>query len=134
MPCCQDNELMLRAWLAGLNTAFCPLIGAIYRSWSSATVSRKDPSLLASLKFQLVQQMFRALTDCGAIRSGHKATATRMLLDQALELRNHCGLESALAFWGSVRRDSNSILDPAFLGRRSYLLLRILGAQALSFL
>ncbi len=56
-PCCQDNEVTLRAIQKGLKFHFCPDAGAVYRIWSEGTVCRKDPTRLIRYKTQLIEQM-----------------------------------------------------------------------------
>ena len=56
-PCCQDNEITLRAIQKGLNFHYCPDAGAVYRIWSEETVCRKDPGRVIQYKTQLLEQM-----------------------------------------------------------------------------
>ena len=56
-PCCQDNEVTLRAIQHGLKFHFCPDAGAVYRIWSQATVCRKDPFRVIEKKTHLIDQM-----------------------------------------------------------------------------
>jgi glycosyltransferase involved in cell wall biosynthesis len=41
-PCCQEHELYLRLMMSGKRFVYCPTGGAVYRQWSTSTVSRRD--------------------------------------------------------------------------------------------
>jgi glycosyltransferase involved in cell wall biosynthesis len=61
-PCCQDNELTLRAIQHGLKFHFCPNADAVYRIWSQETVCRKDPFRVIRYRTHLIEQMLTWLT------------------------------------------------------------------------
>lgn len=56
-PCCQDNELTLRAIMRGLRFFLVNRNEAVYRLWSEETVCRKDPQLVIETKTRLIDQM-----------------------------------------------------------------------------
>ena len=61
-PCCQDNEITLRAIMAGLTFRFAPAAGAIYRHWTEQTLSRKDPAKTLNERARLTLEMVQWLT------------------------------------------------------------------------
>lgn len=78
LPCCQDNELTLRALQNGLKFQYVDTPGAIYRIWSEETVCRKDPR-------RVVRQKTRLIDDClkWLIREGRMCERYRQLAGQA---------------------------------------------------
>src|SRR5205823_6647856 len=52
-PCCQEHELLLRLLIAGKRFVFSPSAGAIYRHWSSSTISTKDPLQTLTKRLEL---------------------------------------------------------------------------------
>ncbi len=56
-PCCQDNELTMRAIMHGVRFQYCEQVEAVYRIWSDKTVSRRAPSVVVEVKTQLMDQM-----------------------------------------------------------------------------
>ena len=61
-PCCQDNEITLRAIMAGLTFRFAPAAGAIYRHWTEDTLSRRDPAKTLNERARLTLEMVQWLT------------------------------------------------------------------------
>lgn len=57
MPCCQDNELYLRAIKAGMRFRLAPTPNAVYRVWSDETLCRRDTRLVMKIKTQLIDDM-----------------------------------------------------------------------------
>lgn len=57
MPCCQDNELYLRAIKAGMRFRFAPTPNAVYRIWSNDTLCRRDTRLVMKVKTGLIDDM-----------------------------------------------------------------------------
>jgi glycosyltransferase involved in cell wall biosynthesis len=82
-PCCQDNEVTLRAIQRGLKFHFCPDAGAVYRIWSEATVCRKDPTRVIRHKTQLIEQMMGWLAEQGRITPAIEAAAGQAFFEMA---------------------------------------------------
>lgn len=80
-PCCQDNEVTLRAIQHGLKFHFCPEAGAVYRIWSQETVCRKDPSRVIHVKTHLIEQMLEWLKSGGRLGTAHLLTAKQMCFE-----------------------------------------------------
>lgn len=66
-PCCQDNEITLRAILAGLRFRFAPAAGAIYRHWTEQTLSRVDPTRTLRERAKLMRRMVEWLNNRGSL-------------------------------------------------------------------
>lgn len=56
-PCCQDNELTLRAIMCGLRFLLVNRNEAVYRLWSEETVCRKHPERVIETKTRLIDEM-----------------------------------------------------------------------------
>lgn len=82
-PCCQDNEVTLRAIQRGLKFHFCPDAGAVYRIWSEGTVCRKDPTRVIRYKTQLIEQMMDWLEEQGKITPAIEAAAGQAFFEMA---------------------------------------------------
>lgn len=59
--CCQEHDLYMRLLLDKRTFAFCETAEAVYRYWSTTTVSRKNTALLLSTKVGLLAQIESAL-------------------------------------------------------------------------
>lgn len=66
-PCCQDNEVTLRAIQQKLT--FFPIseAGAVYRIWSEETVCRQDVSKVIAYKTRLIEEMVSWLKQQGKL-------------------------------------------------------------------
>ncbi len=82
-PCCQDNEVILRAIQAGLKFHYCPDAGAVYRIWSEGTVCRKDPARVIRYKTQLIDQMMAWLAQQGSVTPAIEAAAGQAFFEMA---------------------------------------------------
>jgi hypothetical protein len=82
-PCCQDNEVTLRAIQRGLKFHFCPDAAAVYRIWSEGTVCRKDPTRVIRYKTQLIEQMMDWLEEQGKITPAIEAAAGQAFFEMA---------------------------------------------------
>ena len=82
-PCCQYNEVTLRAMQHGLKFHFCPDAGAVYRIWSEGTVCRKDPTRVIRYKTQLIEQMMGWLAEQGRITPAIEAAAGQAFFEMA---------------------------------------------------
>jgi glycosyltransferase involved in cell wall biosynthesis len=82
-PCCQDNEVTLRAIQRGLKFHFCPDAGAVYRIWSEGTVCRKDPTRVIRYKTQLIEQMMDWLEEQGKVTPAIEAAAGQAFFEMA---------------------------------------------------
>jgi GT2 family glycosyltransferase len=54
-PCCQEHELYFRLIKAGKRFLYCPASGAVYRQWSTSTVSHRDIAELHRRKLEIEQ-------------------------------------------------------------------------------
>jgi hypothetical protein len=70
-PCCQEHELLLRLLMAGKRFGYRPGAGAIYRHWSSNTVSTRDPSQALLRRLAIVDAAEEYLTETKAISGLH---------------------------------------------------------------
>ncbi len=72
MPCCQEHELLLRLLVAGERFALHNQAGAIYRTHSSETTSRKDPLRVIRLRMQLTDKLESLLKSSGRLSFRHR--------------------------------------------------------------
>jgi glycosyltransferase involved in cell wall biosynthesis len=82
-PCCQDNEVTLRAIQNGLKFHYCPDVGAVYRIWSEETVCRKDPARVICYKTRLIDQMLAWLAEQGKVTPATEAAAGQAFFEMA---------------------------------------------------
>ena len=68
-PCCQEHELFLRLLIAGKRFKYTPQQGAIYRYWSTNTVSHKNPIKTIVKKLAIIDAAEHHLAEIGATRS-----------------------------------------------------------------
>ena len=85
-PCCQDNEVTLRAIRKGLTFEYCPDAGAVYRVWSDETVCRKDPSKVIQFKTKLIDEMLEWLDQTGDLTTAHSSAAGQAFFEMARSL------------------------------------------------
>lgn len=78
LPCCQDNELCLRALENGLRFVLSGDSDTIYRLWSSETVSRRTPERLIQVKTELIDRMIRWLETRGDLTPAMRVKAARV--------------------------------------------------------
>lgn len=88
-PCCQDNEITLRAIQNGLNFHYCPDAGAVYRIWSEDTVCRKDPGRVIQYKTQLIEQMMDWLVSQNKLTKEVEAAAGQAFFEMARTLAKY---------------------------------------------
>ena len=88
-PCCQDNEVTLRAIREGLTFAFCPDAGAVYRIWSDDTVCRKDSNKVIRYRTDLIRQMLAWLDSCGRLTQMHRDAAGQAFFEMARTMAKH---------------------------------------------
>ena len=74
-PCCQDNEIMLRAQQAGLNLKLTPTARAVYRLWSDDTLCHRNPMMTLLEKTRLIDQALAWLGETKQLTSAHIAAA-----------------------------------------------------------
>jgi GT2 family glycosyltransferase len=67
LPCCQEHELYLRALSAGKRFVYCDQSGAVYRYWSTQTVSRRDKSLVNQQRLRLLDSAEKQLRSVGEL-------------------------------------------------------------------
>lgn len=85
-PCCQDNEVTLRALKNGLQFHYSPLAEAVYRIWSEETVCRKDPSQVIRFKTKLIDEMLDWLKLKGSLTGSHSKAAGQAFFEMARTL------------------------------------------------
>lgn len=88
-PCCQDNEVTLRAIQNGLKFHYCPDAGAVYRIWSEDTVCRKDPGRVVKYKTQLIEQMMEWLVSQNKLTKAVEAAAGQAFFEMARTLAKY---------------------------------------------
>ena len=88
-PCCQDNEVTLRAIQNGLKFHYCPDAGAVYRIWSEDTVCRKDPGRVIQYKTQLIEQMMDWLSTQNTLTKEIEAAAGQAFFEMARTLAKY---------------------------------------------
>ncbi len=88
-PCCQDNEVTLRAIKHGLKFHYCPDAGAVYRIWSEDTVCRKDPGRVVQHKTQLIEQMMDWLVSQNKLTKEVEAAAGQAFFEMARTLAKY---------------------------------------------
>jgi glycosyltransferase involved in cell wall biosynthesis len=67
LPCCQEHELYLRALSAGKRFVYCDQPGAVYRFWSTQTVSRRDKNLVNQQRLRLLESAEKHLRSVGRL-------------------------------------------------------------------
>ena len=85
-PCCQDNEVILRAICKRLTFKFCPDAGAVYRIWSEDTVCRKNPARVIQYRTDLIHQMLGWLESKAQIMPSHRKAAGQAFFEMARTL------------------------------------------------
>lgn len=83
LPCCQDNELYLRALQAGLRWSICPSPGAVYRVWSGETVSRGNIARVLAMRTELTDRMLAWLKQNGLMTKTREQAASRAYFEMA---------------------------------------------------
>ncbi len=86
LPCCQDNELTLRALMNGLKFQYVDHPGAVYRIWSEETVCRKDPRRVIRQKTQLIDECLAWLKRTGEFDARHRQIAGQACFEMARTL------------------------------------------------
>ena len=80
-PCCQDNEICMRAIHGGFRFLYCDKPGAIYRLWDSGTVSRRDPRRVIDEKLRLLARMQFWMSETGVWSNKRKHTLAKVHFD-----------------------------------------------------
>ncbi|MFK7777461.1 MAG: glycosyltransferase [Gimesia sp.] len=88
-PCCQDNEVTLRAIQQGLVFKAVSYSDAVYRIWSEETVCRKDPSRVIHTKTKLIDEMLDWLRDNQKLEKETKEAAGQAFFEMARTLAQH---------------------------------------------
>lgn len=70
--CCQEHELLLRAWLAGCRFLLHNSAEAVYRQHGSDTVSRRNPLLTIRLRMELTDRLAGHLESSGKLTAAHR--------------------------------------------------------------
>lgn len=82
-PCCQDNEVTLRAIQNGLRFYYCSSADAVYRIWSEDTVCRKDPHKVIRYRTDLIRQMLAWLDSRGELSQAHQDASGQAFFEMA---------------------------------------------------
>ncbi len=85
-PCCQDNEVILRAIQNGLVFHYSKHPSAVYRIWSEETVCRKDPSRVIQFKTGLIDEMLDWLKKHDRLSKSHVDSAGQAFFEMARTL------------------------------------------------
>jgi glycosyltransferase involved in cell wall biosynthesis len=88
-PCCQDNEVTMRAIHQGLQFVFCPDAYAVYRIWSDNTLCRKDPYKVIEFKTGLIEQMEDWLKKKERFTEPHLAAVGQTFFEMARTLASY---------------------------------------------
>jgi glycosyltransferase involved in cell wall biosynthesis len=80
-PCCQDNEIALRAIQNGLKLHLYNCADAVYRIWSQETVCRKDPARVIYTKTHLIDYMLEWLNTRGRLTREELLAARQMCFE-----------------------------------------------------
>lgn len=108
-PCCQDNAMTLQLLIHGARFAFCPDAGAVYRSWSDHSVSRRRSDLVREHRLKIIQRAEDHLRQSG------------QLTDTRLEAVNQARFEIARATWPTQPEAAQSIVRSIHLSQRTFL-------------
>ena len=85
-PCCQDNEVCMRAIQAGLKFRHSCDVGSLYRIWSTTSVCQRDLKQLVAVKTKLLDEMIAWLKTTGDINSEHLRLAGKACFALARQL------------------------------------------------
>ncbi|MCA8986329.1 MAG: glycosyltransferase, partial [Planctomycetaceae bacterium] len=88
-PCCQDNEVTLRAILSELRFLLVNRAEAVYRIWSEQTVCRKNPQRVIEVKTSLIDQMMAWLQDQPGDHLRSQQAAGQACFEMARTLAQH---------------------------------------------
>ena len=82
-PCCQDNELYLRALQTGLRFVFAPTAHAVYRIWSEETLCRKNPRQVIEVRTALMDELRAWMKESELWTEGHQQAAAQACFEMA---------------------------------------------------
>jgi glycosyltransferase involved in cell wall biosynthesis len=125
-PCCQDNEVCLRALKGGLVFKHSPDAGSLYRMWSGSTVSHKDPKRLLDTKTNLLEEMLDWLQKEDLYKDIHRDLAGLACFQMARSYAGH-DIAKATAYWKTTSARGMMKLDPAIAPLAYRCLYRIFG-------
>jgi len=128
LPCCQDNEVTLRAIMHGLQFRYVGTPGAVYRIWSEMTVCRKDPRRVIHQKTALIDDFLLWLKQEGQMTDLYREVAGQACFEMARTLAKY-NLSEARAYFHSRRgKDLITVSGPA--APKSYRLVQSLAGFA----
>lgn len=104
MPCCQDNELILRAIQHGLAYHYYPEAQAVYRIWSEGTVCRKDPRKVIFQKTELIKALLRWLREESKFEEKHLKYAGKVCFEMARTLASKVGIREASEYHKNLKK------------------------------
>ena len=107
--CCQDNELCYRALRGNLQATATPTPEAIYRVWSSATVSRKDPGRILKERTRLTEMYIEHLAENEAFNPQLRTAAAQSFFEMA---RSIYGIDKKWACRYAKERIARNLFTP----------------------
>lgn len=124
LPCCQDNEVTLRALMHGFQFRYVDTPGAVYRIWSEMTVCRKDPRRVIHQKTALIDEFLLWLEKEGRMTDLYRGVAGQACFEMARTLAKYDLSEAQGYFHSRRRKDLITVSGPA--APRSYRLIQSL--------
>jgi glycosyltransferase involved in cell wall biosynthesis len=125
-PCCQDNEICLRALKTGLGFKQSNDSGAIYRLWSRGTVSKSNPRKLLDTKTALIEEMLGWLRQTGKLEDNHLQAAGKACF-QLARLYAASDIQAASEYYRKMKQKGIMCPDPGVAPPAYRLLLGVLG-------
>ena len=113
LPCCQDNEVTLRALREGLHFQFVDKPGAVYRIWSEGTVCRKNPQKVITQKTKLIDACLRWLEDEKRMSEGYREVVGESCFEMARTLAKYDLSEANTYFKERKARGLMKVTGPA---------------------
>ena len=104
MPCCQDNELTMRAIMNGLMFHYFPKAEAVYRHWSEETVCRKDPTKVINVKTELLNRFRSWLKEEKFLVNSHDKAIGSACFEMARSLASKVSISTAYSYFIKQKR------------------------------
>lgn len=97
-PCCQDNELCLRALKHSLKFHYVKSVDAVYRMWSSRTLSNRNRRKTIGQRTRLFREALAWLTESRQLKPIHQQAISTTCFRLARSIANHNLREGNLYF------------------------------------
>ena len=124
LPCCQDYEVVMRAFQHRLAVMATACTGAVYRHWSEHTLSRKNIFQTLDMRTKLSFAMRDWLVVAGLYNARHKHTLGRSLFEMCRTLARY-DLDVAEEYY---RRHEGDVCETGPAAPRHYRLVkRVIG-------